>query len=59
MRSFAIPIALFGLMTVPAAGADTPADLVRKLGHPEFRVREAAATSLVRLGQQPLDEQPG
>lgn len=50
MRPFAIHIALAGLMTLPAAAADTPADLVRKLGHPEFRVREAAAATLVRLG---------
>jgi hypothetical protein len=43
-------LVLAGLMTLPAAAGDTPADLVRKLGHPEFRVREAAAATLVRLG---------
>lgn len=54
MRHLPLCLVLAGLTTVPAAGADTPADLVRKLGHPEFRVREATAVELARLGSSAL-----
>jgi hypothetical protein len=54
MRAALLALALAGLFAPPAAAADTPAALVRKLGHPEFRVREAAAADLARLGSGAL-----
>jgi hypothetical protein len=46
-------LGLAGLMATQVA-ADDPATLVQKLGHPEFRVREAAAAELTRLGSAAL-----
>jgi hypothetical protein len=54
MRASLLALSLAGLLVLPVAAADTPANLVRKLGHPEFREREAAAAELARLGSRAL-----
>jgi hypothetical protein len=54
MRLTLFQIVLAALIAAPADAAESPADLVRKLGDKSFKVRTEAAMQLVKLGSAAL-----
>lgn len=54
MRASLLALSSAAVFAVSAVAADDPATLVRKLGHPSYKVREAAAADLARLGAAAL-----